>query len=132
MAGDSRKIREESAENGNEEKSDDSEMAYKDMKNLYYYTATLLLFLAETFFAIFIPDIDVVFNFVSAFSVSCLGFFFPAVFFIWSEKKYGNNQEVLQRNKIHRIMAWFHLFFGTFIFLLCFTQSILSIIETNK
>lgn len=61
-------------------------MAYKDMKDSYYYTATILLFLFEAALAIAIPDVEIVFNFVSAIAVSCLGFLFPAAFFLGAER----------------------------------------------
>ena len=49
-------------------------LAYKDMKDCHYYGATIFLFLFEAGMAIAIPDVDIMFNFVSAIAASCLGF----------------------------------------------------------
>ena len=95
-------------------------MAYKDMKDSYYYTATILLFLFEAALAIAIPDVEIVFNFVSAIAVSCLGFLFPAAFFLGAERQFKIDEELRQKNKYHRIMAYIHLVLGIVIFLLCF------------
>ena len=101
------------------------------MKDSYYYPATFFLFVFEATLAILIPDVDIVFNFVSAIAVSCLGFLFPAVFFIWAEIRYGfgKNFALIQQNSFHRKMAYVHLVLGTCIFLLSFTSSIISMIN---
>ena len=109
--------------------AEEMDLGYKNMKDSHYYTATILLFLFEAGLAIAIPDVEIVFNFVSAIAVSCLGFLFPAVFFLAAERKFNVEPEVLQKNKYHRVMAWVHMALGIIIFLLCFTQSILSIIN---
>ena len=59
------------------------------MKDSYYYPGTIGLFIFEATLAILIPDVDIVFNFVSAIAVSCLAFLFPAVFFLAAEKYHG-------------------------------------------
>ena len=61
---------------------DEEPMGYKDMKPLYYYIATLALFGIEAFLGATLPDVEVVFNFIAAIAVSCLGFGFPGVFFL--------------------------------------------------
>lgn len=78
------------------EAREEAAMDYKYMNESYYYSATIILFLLEAILAIIIPDIDIVFNFVSAFAVSCLGFLFPSVFFIYAEKKFEINKLVLK------------------------------------
>jgi hypothetical protein len=64
---------------------------YSDMKPLYYFTSTLLLFILEATLAILIEDVSTVFDFLAAIAVTCLGFAFPAAFFIYAEKKYPNH-----------------------------------------
>ena len=65
-------------------------LSYKDMNNVYYYLSTLALFAIEAFLAIVVNDIGTIFNFLSAFTVTFLGFWFPAFFFIYAEKKFPN------------------------------------------
>ena len=62
------------------------------MNNYYYLATTLLLFALEVFLAI-ILDLDkigMIFNYLSAVTVAFLGFWFPALFFIYAEKKFPN------------------------------------------
>ena len=65
-------------------------LSYQEMNNVYYYLSTLALFAIEAFLAIVVNDIGTIFNFLSAFTVTFLGFWFPAFFFIYAEKKFPN------------------------------------------
>ena len=60
------------------------------MNKYYYYISTILLFGLEAFLAIVVDDIGTIFNFLSAITVTFLGFWFPAFFFIFAEKKFPN------------------------------------------
>ena len=99
------------------------------MKSVYYYSGTIGLFVLEAILAILIPDVSIVFNFVSAIACSCIGFIFPGVFYIVAENKHCESQEVRSRNKIHRKMAYFHIVLGILIFLICTAASILNIMN---
>ena len=59
---------------------------YREMKKSTYLIATLLLFVAECGLGSCLPDIQIVFNFISAFAVSFLSFGFPAMFFLKAEE----------------------------------------------
>ena len=63
-------------------------MAYKQMNPYYYYGLTIGIYGLEILLSTFIPDIGVVFNFVSAFSISSLAFVFPGVFYLKCEMKF--------------------------------------------
>ena len=62
------------------------------MSNSYYYISTLLLFILEAILAILVDDVTTVFDLVAAIAVTCLGFLFPAFFYIYAEKKYGGSK----------------------------------------
>ena len=64
-------------------------MAYKDMKYGYYLTATLSFYAVIIAGSIAIPDIGIVFDFVSAFAVSAIGYFFPGYLYPLAIKKFG-------------------------------------------
>jgi len=63
-------------------------MAYKDMNYMIYIFVTVLLYICEITCAIVMDDIGVIFEFVSAISVSCLCFIFPGMFFILAANKF--------------------------------------------
>ena len=56
-----------------------------------YVLITLALFYLEAILAIIIPDLDPVFNFLAAIACSCLGFGFPAAFFLGAEKYFNKS-----------------------------------------
>jgi hypothetical protein len=63
-------------------------MAYKSMNKVTYLVITVCLYGVEILLSTFIPDIGIVFNFVSAFAVSSLAFIFPGMFYLKCEKKF--------------------------------------------
>ena len=96
------------------------------MNNYYYYISTLILFTIEAILAIVIPDVSTVFDFLAAISVTCLGFAFPALFFLAAEKKYPN-PDVIKQNGFHRIMAYIHILLAIIVFALSMTSNFINI-----
>jgi len=72
-----------------------SGLAYKDMRNLYYYGGTIGIFYLEALIACLIHSIDDVFPPLAAIAISCLGFLFPSVFYLYAEKMFLNNRQNL-------------------------------------
>ena len=72
---------------------EDDGLAYKDMKNSYYYGATLAYYFTIVLGAIVIPSVDVIFEFVGAICGVALGFIFPATFYIYANRVYPENRE---------------------------------------
>lgn len=68
-------------------------LAYKDMKPLYYYSATLAFYGIQIFMAYLLTDISTIFDFASAIAISSLAFLFPGTFYKLAWKKYGEGQE---------------------------------------
>ena len=101
-------------------------LTYKDMNNCYYYLSTLGLFAIEAFLAIVVNDIGTIFNFLSAVTVTFLGFWFPAFFFIYAERKFPN-EKLSKANGFHRCMAYFHILLGLLIFILSISSNIISL-----
>ena len=64
-------------------------MAYKDMNYGLYLAVTLILYAAEMVGSIYIKDIEMIFNFVSAIAMTFLSFWLPAGFYLMAEKKFG-------------------------------------------
>ena len=104
------------------------------MKASYYYFSTVLLFVLEATCAILINDVTTVFDFLAAIAVTCLGFFFPAVFYIWAEKRFGLNSNQIPKNTLsyRRCMAYAHLLIGILAFLVCMFSNIYSIVKGSE
>jgi len=64
-------------------------MAYKDMNYGLYLAVTLILYAAEMVGSIYIKDIEMIFNFVSAIAMTFLSFWLPGGFYLMAEKKFG-------------------------------------------
>ena len=96
------------------------------MNNCYYYSSTLIVFTIQAILAIIIPDVGTVFDFLAAISVTCLGFAFPAAFFIAAEMKYPN-PEMIKQNGFHRKMAYFHVLLAVLVFFLSMTSNFINI-----
>ena len=97
-------------------------MAYKKMDSILYYGASIALYSLEILMAVLIPSVGVIFNFVSAFSISSLAYIFPGLFYILCENKFGNNP-----NKCRRFMAFFYIVFGIFAALFVFINTCIEI-----
>ena len=128
-------------------------LQYKDMKDIYYYSSTILLFLLEAGIACLVPSVDVVMNFLSAIAVMMLGFGFPSLFFIFADKYYGKFKQ--RSSVVHKFleqenqddsgdapmtesrygfikkMAWFHVVLAIAVFLVCFVAGILNILHSG-
>jgi amino acid permease len=57
-------------------------MPYKNMSNTIYYPVSVLIFVIVMLGAIFLENIGVIFQYISAVSVSCQSFIFPGVFYL--------------------------------------------------
>ena len=102
------------------------------MNNLYYYLSTLLLYSIEATLAILVSDVTVVFDFVAALCVTCIGFGFPAVFFITAHNKYGQqekDQEKITYRKSIRKWAYFHGVLAVIVCIVCLTNNIIGLIS---
>ena len=129
-------------------------LQYKDMKDIYYYASTIVLFLLEAGIACLVPSVDVVMNFLSAIAVMMLGFGFPSLFFLFADKYYGKFKErsdlvekfvggedgkqeedgaiSASRYNYLKKMAWLHVVLAVTVFLVCFTAGILTIAGSGE
>lgn len=75
-----------------------------------------------------VNDIGLIFEFISAISISALAFIFPGVFFVIAEKKFGTSFQKSQ-NGTMRLRAWLFIALGIFAFLFQITANIMEILE---
>ena len=66
-------------------------MAYKDMKTVYYMLCVFGYYIVAIIVSILVPDITVVFSFVSAFAVSAIGYWIPGFYYLSALEKYGKD-----------------------------------------
>ena len=103
-----------------------NKMVYKDMNYGVYIACTLGLYIVELAGACFINNIDTVFDFASAIAVSFISFWFPSIYYLIAEKRYG------QYNRYYHNMAWFLNCLGVVNFLLGIWTGVQSIVSNNK
>ena len=108
-------------------------MAYKDMKDSQYYTSTILLFILEATCAILIQDVTTVFGLLGAVAVTCLGFFFPGLFYIFSERRFGRQSSAVSKRVLNYrySLAWVHVVIGVVATVVCLYSSIYGIINPD-
>ena len=69
-------------------------MAYKEMNYVIYIVVTMVIYWSEVFLAMLISDIGLIFEFISAFTISCTGFIFPGLFYLRAEEKFATSLQV--------------------------------------
>jgi len=106
-------------------------MAYKEMSYSIYFFATVGLYGGQIMGAIFISDIGLIFEFVSAIAVSNLAFIFPGWFYILAEGKYATTAQRAENTKV-RCEAIFLIVLGIIAFLIQMTSNIIGIVTGMK
>ena len=82
-------------------------MAYKEMIPCLYYGLTIALYTAEIIVSILMPSIGVIFNFISAFTLSGLAFIFPGLFYYLCQRKFQTFYD-----KTLQCLSIAYIFFG--------------------
>lgn len=98
-------------------------MAYKDMDMTTYVAVSLSLYALEMIGAILVNDITTVFDFASAIAVSFISFWFPSIYYLIAEKRYG------KYNRYYHNMAWFLNMLGVLNFALGISTGVLSVVN---
>jgi len=121
---------------------EDGGLAYLDMKDSYYYGATLAYFGLIVAGSILIPSVDEIFEFVAAICVNMLSFLMPAVFYLVADSRYKFNREAVVNvhmnkgtpppaNKILICSAYFQLLLGIAAFCLGMFNNIHGLINED-
>ena len=104
---------------------------YKDISNFLYYTSSLSFFGLTVVGSCFIPDVDIIFEFVGAICVNCMAFIFPAVFYLTAtnriQKEMGSKAP--PRRKFLECTAYLKLVLGTVAFCAGMFNNIYGIIN---
>lgn len=86
------------------------------MKSLYYYTVTFIFYVIIIIGAIFIPNVDVIFEFIGIISVNAISFLIPGVFYITASRRHEAKGH--KRNTCLVVTAYFQLLGGIIYFFL--------------
>jgi amino acid transporter len=101
------------------------------MNSLYYFLSTLILFVSEALLAAVVTDVTSVFDFVAAFSVTCVGFLFPAIFYLTAVKKFRNSDKESE-DKGMKVLAFVHLGLGLIVFVACIFSNCYTIWQSKE
>lgn len=85
------------------------------MNYVLYFVTTCVLYFTQCLGAVMIEDIGLIFEFVSAISISCIAFIFPGVFYVIAERKYASTGQ-REENKGTRMQAWGFIVLGLIAF----------------
>lgn len=96
------------------------------MNYCLYLLSTLGLYGGQVFLSIIVNDIGLIFEFISAISISALAFIFPGAFYLIAERKYATSLQ-RQQGKCMRYRAVFFVILGIFAFLFQITANIMEI-----
>jgi amino acid permease len=130
---------------GNLAAINDGNLAYKDMKSIYYYAFTLVYYVIILAGAIFIPKIDTVIEFVGVICVNCMSFIFPSMFYLSASKNYQKNRAnlvknfspdfeglVQKRNMTLEVISYATLGMGAVYFVIGFYNNIYGIVNNES
>ena len=95
------------------------------MNPLIYYIGTTLIYGVCLVGGLFVTDLGLVFDLISAFTLSFLCFMWPGLFYIVAESRYGDKMTRDSR-KIHRIHAYFQIVLGVINVIIPLTSTIIK------
>jgi hypothetical protein len=75
------------------------------MNPIVYYGGTTFIYVVCMIGGLFINNLGLIFDLLSAVVLSFLNFIWPGSFYLIAERRYGN-PETRDERKIHRIHAW--------------------------
>lgn len=101
-------------------------MAYKDMKTVYYVIGTLSFYIIILAVSCLVNDVSIVFDFVSATSITMLAFIFPAWFYLVAQGKFCKPQD---KSPMWTGVSVFFLILGLCNFLLSMSVNIMGFIS---
>ena len=81
------------------------QVLFENMKPWVFYTSTVLLYGLVVVGGLFINDLGLIFELITAFSLSFLSFIWPGWFYLKASSKYGNPN--MSNKLLHKIHAWF-------------------------
>lgn len=91
----------------------DNKLAYKDMKDSKYYTATFSFLIVVVILACIVPNVDIIFDLLSLVAINAICFFFPAFFYLFGVRKRSAKEELAgmkgfkaKRNMVLEICAY--------------------------
>jgi len=102
-------------------------MAYKEMPRPSYVIGTMANYLGIIFLSIVLNDIALIFEFLSAISISCLAFLFPGAFYLLAEKRFATPEQKEKQAAV-RFEARVFCVLGVAIFMVCMASNIAELV----
>ena len=103
-------------------------MGYKTMNYTIYVVLTVSLYFLQVLGSILIDDIGIIFEIISAVSISTSAYIFPGLFYIVASKKYQSVAEYAENTRI-KYKSYFFIIFCFSSFLIQMTSVVFNIFQ---
>jgi len=88
----------------------------KKVNDMQYFTYTLACHLLVVMTAIFIDDVKILFDFISAFGITLLMYLLPSVFYLCLSSKFARRAKLASNfeARMYEFISYFMIVFGVF------------------
>src|SRR5438128_2694645 len=104
------------------------QMEFRTMNIFAYVGLTLAFYVVCVTLSIFVTNLKIITELLSAVAFSSLSFIWPGMFYIIAERRYGDPFTKNNR-RIHRIHAWAEIVLGIIVMAVMLINNIMKIIE---
>ena len=102
----------------------------RNMNIVLYFSLSLLLYIVCIVLSIFVTNLKIIIELLSAVAFSSLSFIWPGMFYLIAERRYGDHSGKKGR-LIHRVHAWIEIVVGILVMGVMLVNNILKIIDTE-
>ena len=94
-------------------------MTYRKLSDMVFFLTALFVWITVLLLAMFLPDIDEIFEWLGAIAANLIMFVFPGIGFLVADSRYGHKKD--QGTWMHtfdRLLCWFFIIFAIAVFVI--------------